>query len=272
MRYLIVGAGTFGASTALHLKQYHPDASVILLDRTPFPCPSAAGHDLNKIVRADYEDTLYMELALEAMQQWKTDSELKKYYHETGKLFAGTETEGRKFVENFEKVLGRSPATILDLSEAKGRFGGVFKDGDWSGVDSCTFNPEAGWADAEEALRSVIQEAVDLGVEYRPSSVGKVLFNSYGRCVGVQTTDRKDREILADRIVLCTGAYTAEILAESAPDRPELQVGDRMVAAGAAMCLFRIPETEMGKFASAPVIVNPMGEMAGQYFPLPGLC
>lgn len=72
MRYILVGAGAFGASTALHLKESHEDSEVILMDRTPFPCPSAAGHDLNKVVRAEYNDTLYMELALEAMQQWKS--------------------------------------------------------------------------------------------------------------------------------------------------------------------------------------------------------
>jgi len=71
-------------------------------------------------------------------------------------------------------------------------------------------------------------------------------------------------QILADKTVLCTGASTAELLADSAADRPELQVGDRMVAAAAAMCLFRVPEGETAKYASAPVIVNPMGEMAGQ--------
>jgi len=119
MRYIIVGAGTFGASTALHLKQSHPDSEVILLDRTPFPCPSAAGHDLNKVIRAEYSDTLYMELALEAIQQWKTDPALRNYYHETGILFAGTLEPGPQIVENYQNLAVESPAMVLEPSAAK---------------------------------------------------------------------------------------------------------------------------------------------------------
>jgi len=58
--YLIVGAGVFGASTALYLRQSDPSAIVTLLDQTSFPNPSAASHDLNKIIRADYDDIFYM--------------------------------------------------------------------------------------------------------------------------------------------------------------------------------------------------------------------
>src|ERR1700726_2402496 len=54
--YLVVAAGCFGASTAQQLKQALPLAQITLLDRASFPNPSAAGHDLNKIIRADYQD------------------------------------------------------------------------------------------------------------------------------------------------------------------------------------------------------------------------
>lgn len=66
--YLIVGAGIFGASTALHLKAAEPKAQVTLIDRTPYPCPYGASFDLNKIVRDYYADKFYMRLANEAQQ------------------------------------------------------------------------------------------------------------------------------------------------------------------------------------------------------------
>lgn len=52
--YVIVGAGIFGTSTALHLAKAFPSASITLIDRTPFPCPLAASYDYQKVVRADY--------------------------------------------------------------------------------------------------------------------------------------------------------------------------------------------------------------------------
>src|ERR1700760_2886098 len=68
--YIIVGAGVFGASTALHLKRTKPLAKVILIDSLQ-PNPAAASFDLNKIIRADYRDIFYMKLALEAQNKWQ---------------------------------------------------------------------------------------------------------------------------------------------------------------------------------------------------------
>ena len=60
---LIIGAGVFGLSTALHLAQ-DGFTKITVLDREPVPSPYSAGNDFNKIVRAEYEDPFYTELAL----------------------------------------------------------------------------------------------------------------------------------------------------------------------------------------------------------------
>lgn len=67
--YIIVGAGVFGASTALSLSRQDPAPTVILIDRTPFPCLIAASHDINKMVRSDYSDIFYCKLGLQALEQ-----------------------------------------------------------------------------------------------------------------------------------------------------------------------------------------------------------
>lgn len=54
--YLIIGAGVFGASTALELSIAEPSAKIILIDQKPSPCPLAASYDYNKVVRTDYGD------------------------------------------------------------------------------------------------------------------------------------------------------------------------------------------------------------------------
>ena len=63
-RILIVGGGTFGLSTAYHLAKAGY-TNIHVLDKSPFlPSVESAGNDLNKIVRAEYEDPFYAELAL----------------------------------------------------------------------------------------------------------------------------------------------------------------------------------------------------------------
>ena len=50
----ILGAGTFGLSTALHLSRAG-HADITLLDSSALlPLANSAGNDLNKIVRAEY--------------------------------------------------------------------------------------------------------------------------------------------------------------------------------------------------------------------------
>lgn len=96
LSYLVLGAGCFGVSSALSIKRTWPSASVTLVDRTEFPCPLTAAHDLNKIICAEYEDPVYMKLAIEVQSLWRTDPILKPYYHETGILFAGIAGPGLK--------------------------------------------------------------------------------------------------------------------------------------------------------------------------------
>ncbi|CAD6914436.1 unnamed protein product [Tilletia controversa] len=99
--FLIIGAGVFGASTALHLKKHLPNATVTILERSssernnndaqeagphPAPASDAASSDLNKIIRADYADEHFRRLGVDAIAHWRTDERLRPFYHEVGLL------------------------------------------------------------------------------------------------------------------------------------------------------------------------------------------
>lgn len=260
--YLLIGAGCFGASTALHLKQTNPTAKVTLVDRTPFPCPSAAAHDLNKIIRAEYNDIFYMELALEAIESWKKDPIFSPHFKQTGILFATTNWQGSTITENYKKLIGKAPIELLAPENVEDEFDGILADADMRKVETCIWNAESGWGDAENALRSVIQAAVDLGVEYVPATVSRLSFDEAGGCTGAVTAEGS--HLKADKVVLCTGATTAKLLADSAPDRPELQVKGRMVAAAAVMCAYRVPQDQLSKFKSAPIAIKALGGLPGK--------
>lgn len=68
---LIIGAGTFGTSTAFHLAQRYKDPSrITIIDQCPSPPALAAAIDINRIIRTDYASPLYMNLAFEAIHDW----------------------------------------------------------------------------------------------------------------------------------------------------------------------------------------------------------
>lgn len=68
---IIAGAGAWGSSTAVSLLK-SGKYDVTLLDRASIlPAEDAASTDINKIVRFDYQEDVYAELAFKALQAWR---------------------------------------------------------------------------------------------------------------------------------------------------------------------------------------------------------
>ena len=248
--FLIVGAGVFGVSTALHLIKSDPNANIVLIDRSPCPYPSAASSDMNKIIRADYEDVFYMRLALEALEIWNSDPLYKPYFHETGMLCAEDIGMGDASFRNYKEI-GLDPgAEILTLEQSRERFP-VFTKANWANVKDNYYNPRSGWGEADPAMQAVAEVALSAGVKFVQAPVEKLCFDDQGACIGVKSVD--DDEIRAANILLCTGAWTAQLLADSAPHNADIQVNGRMVAAAATSCIVQCDPEHLSLYRDAPV-------------------
>ena len=233
------------------------------MDRFPFPSPGSAVHDVNKIIRSDYGDARYMRIALEGMDLWRDDPNMSPFWHNSGVLWSCTHEEGKMFVENYRAVLGFSPGERLLSEDVKERFDGIYSGTNFDGVEEWFYNPMGGWADTAGALNRVLELAVQVGVQYISDAVKALLFDSTGKCTGVRSDEGRVHE--ADSVVLCTGAYTAKLLADSAPTWKNLQVGSRMVTAAACMCLFTISNEDREKFKDCPLICHDKGAFPGSH-------
>lgn len=250
--YIIVGAGVFGASTALHLIRKYPTASIKLIDREPFPCQLGASWDWNKCIRAEYLDVFYMQMALEAKEIWATDPLYKPFYHEDGMVWISDTDMADVITENYKKIGSSVTLQRYTVDEAKKLYGGLLDQADFTGVDRILVGPNTGWAEAANALRAVIQKAVDEGVKYVNATVKSLVFNDAGGCVGIRTG--AEEVITGSKIILCTGATTAKLLADSAPDRDDLQAGDRFTAAGMCTALMTPGPEACKRFKGLPTI------------------
>lgn len=261
--YLILGAGVFGASTAHHLIQRHPDAPITLVDRTRGSCEVGASWDWNKIVRADYEDVFYMALALEALDLWKDEPLYSQFFHQSGVVWMMADPEYPKRLANNYRKLGRDlDFEIIRPEELRKRYQGLFDETDFRGAGDIFLNRSSGWAEAKSAVNAVIDHAVRAGVRNVALDIDRLIFDKSGVCIGVQA---KNGETLhADRIILCTGAYTAKLMADSAPDRKDIQVGHRLTAAAVIEGLFRLDPARVEKFKIGPVFVHRVGEVIGK--------
>lgn len=264
--YLIIGAGVFGASTAYHLIKNDPTAVVRLVDRTPYPCPLAASWDWNKVVRADYGDLFYMEKALEAINLWRTDPLYKPFYHESGLVNIDNTGLGRRMIENYKKLKTDVSPEMLRPEEFKKRYNGFFENTDFEDVEEIFINKRSGWAEATKALKALTDAAVSAGVKYIEGDIATLTFDELGDCSGVRMVD--GNALSADKIILSTGAGTAKLLADSAPKRPELQVGNRMVAAAVVTGIVKLNAQDGKRYTEIPVTVHAIKTTQGEVMPL----
>ena len=253
--YVIVGAGVFGVSTAYHLKKQTPSASVTLIDRTEPPCPIAASHDINKIVRADYEDIFYCGLGLKTLHCWKTDPFFKKWFHPAGLLSI---TDGRsrlieKILENLEQLDTKSETEMFTPREISTKFRGIFTNMRLMPDDKLLFNASAGIAEAEKALSATVQACIDLGVQYVATAVSRLIIED-NVCKAVQAEDGK--RYSAANIVLSTGAATAKLMADSAPRQAGLQVGPRITARAVCCAAVKLDKQQEETFQKVPAVAH----------------
>ncbi|KAI0883925.1 FAD dependent oxidoreductase [Annulohypoxylon maeteangense] len=257
--YIIIGAGVFGTSTALHLITQFPSASVTLIDRN---APSdatrvAASWDWNKVVRADYRDPLYCKLALDAQDVWRSDPLWAPFYHQSGIYWISQSGFAGEVIENYRR-LGRDTSALkeLEVEVAKGEFGGLFDQADYTGVKKVLVNRSSGWADAKGALRRVAERAVELGVRFVRGEVQELLFGEGGACVGVLT--KEGVRVQATHTILSTGAFTPKFLdgVATATGNDAFLAGERMLAGGVTTGLAKLDDETAKVFADMPVCIQ----------------
>ncbi|KAL2136226.1 hypothetical protein VTI74DRAFT_4856 [Chaetomium olivicolor] len=220
---LIVGGGTFGLSTAYRLAKAGYKHITVLEQSPSIPSDSSAGHDLNKIIRAEYEDPFYTYLALQAIQEWKTPL-FAPYFHQTGYLLANSSNAPEKAKLTLQRSLASISShpsfkdqiqpinTRDDIRAVAPAFDGPMS---WTGY----FNRFAGYAHAANALRTLYTVCRSLGVSFRLSdAAASLLFsdnNPTNACIGIRT--RSGAHLHANRTILTLGASTATILPQITP-------------------------------------------------------
>jgi sarcosine oxidase/L-pipecolate oxidase len=215
---VIVGAGTFGLSTALELlRKGHKN--ITLIDAYPIPSPLSAGNDVNKIFQSTVEDDFYSDLALESLAKWRSDALYKPAFNEVGIIYGGSGENAVKEIDRrYDLLVSRgqdvarldSPEAFsnvvksLETSEDEGarRFQG------WKGYHQ---KETCGWTFAKLALENVSAECLRLGAKFICDKVDTLLYDDEtNACVGVKTFS--GQIVKAKKVVICAGASSFLLL------------------------------------------------------------
>ncbi len=209
LHVVVIGAGVFGAASALALAER--GHRVTLLDPGPIPHPLAESTDISKIVRLDYgadeEYTALMERALAGFRAWNARFSAQ-LFHETGLTFlcrapmapGGFEYESHALLSRRGHRLER-----LDAAEIRRRFPAW--QGPW--VDGY-FNPQGGWAESGKVVAALVREAERAGVLLREGSRVVRIEEQAGKVTGVVL--ETGEIVKAERVVVAAGAWTPDLL------------------------------------------------------------
>lgn len=227
---LILGCGTWGASTALHLVR-RGYTNIKVLDPYPVPSAISAGNDINKIKgysdndasgSSDDESYVRNKASEDASKAWETDLVFKPYYHPTGYVIAASQEKYIKELYDDEQPTPENGFVELNTAEdfrntmPQGVLTGEFPN--WKGwfkKDGC------GWVHARKALESAALEAQRLGAELitgSPSGAVTSLIIEDSDVRGAVTADGVRH--LADRTILCAGANAPQLLDMKGQLRP----------------------------------------------------
>ncbi|CAK4030521.1 FAD dependent oxidoreductase [Lecanosticta acicola] len=214
----ILGAGAWGLSTALHLSNAGYTNLCVYERAEKIPSQYSGAYDLNKIVRAEYEDAFYTKLALDAIEGWKTPL-FGPYFHQTGYVVATTGRAPAKAVEHLEAALAtiqKDPVFAPGIRRLDGAKD--FKEYTWQYSGPLTgfkgyYNRLAGYAHSSDTLAGLWEHCARMGVKFvLGEKAGKAVRLVYSgkKVVGVETADGKIHK--ADLTIVALGAHGASLL------------------------------------------------------------
>ncbi|KAK3686695.1 hypothetical protein LTR37_019575 [Vermiconidia calcicola] len=259
---LIIGAGTFGTSTAYHLAhQYRDPSKVTIVDRADSPPKPAAAVDINRVVRTDYAKPLYSNLAYEAWHAWYWSGELQQYFHKVGWIMIDDTDDSslsnairRQFVDR-----GYDPTEAIPLEDIETKWDGIMKGTDLQDFKNAYFNEETGWCDAAGATHRFMQIATGKGVNRVTADVTEIILSDdQSKVLGVRTADGK--ELKADKVLIAAGSWTSSLLSPL-EDTLSVPVKDRtenqLRAIGVLQIYYPVSSEEVQRLEKAkmPVVI-----------------
>ncbi|ENH71481.1 FAD dependent oxidoreductase [Fusarium oxysporum] len=251
---LIVGGGAFGLSTVVHLlRAGYKDITVLDKDEE-IPSRWSAANDLNKIVRAEYEDPLYQDLTVKAIEAWQTPL-FAPHFHQVGFLHCVSgkaPKEALDTLNRFRAAAERDPRMRSHLSPLDSQKD--ISDAVWQYKDSAFpgwngyFNKFDGYAHSGNALRSIFLATRAQGVKYilgAAGAVSEIIYEktSSGRkAKGVKTTGGLFYP--SNLVIVSVGAAGAKLVPE---------IGKQLVAKSWSVAHLHLTDDETSALRGVPV-------------------
>ncbi|KAJ5170040.1 uncharacterized protein N7500_002823 [Penicillium coprophilum] len=253
-RVVIIGAGAFGLGTALRLKE-EGYKSVTILDRSVPPVPDGSSNDISRVIRFDYGDPIYAEIAKEAFDLWKTP-DYQEAFHQTPCLWVcqdGTpeqpvQPRAQEYSRKTKRVLtemGQEWVPVGSVEEAKQHFPKLTGRLATPGFDGF-YNKSAGWADAGLACARLMSRCASAGVSFITGPNGQVEEFEKRPDGTIKAVRTRNGRVEGDQFIVATGAWTSSLI----------PAWNSMLAAGQVVGYLRLTPDEVTQLRDLPIYFN----------------
>ena len=211
-RYLVIGAGVHGLSTAWHLAKAQraggEEPDVLIVDKTGVGA-GASGIACG-VVRNNYFQPAMSELMAANVEVWEQDPEAFSY-HPVGYVALGSRGQVQDLTEVHERQqrIGYPSDLIVGADEVRAHMQAMFPDWRAQGVEVCLHEHKGGYANNMASMRGLAAKALEAGARLIEGvSVTGFASDGSGAVTAVQT-DQGD--VAVEQVVVAVGPWIKSI-------------------------------------------------------------
>jgi sarcosine oxidase len=212
---IVVGAGVFGAWTALHLARR--GQRVLLVDAYGPANARASSGGESRIIRMGYgTDELYTRWAINSLAQWKAlfataaTPASAPLFHETGVLWLAA--DGDLTLGATKSVLSRCKVPFESLTRSA--IAERYPQFALRGIDTGILETGSGALMARRAVTAVVEQTASHGVEYRQAQAATPTFEHAGNSQLDAITTSNGEKIAAGHFVFACGSWLGKVFPE----------------------------------------------------------
>jgi glycine/D-amino acid oxidase-like deaminating enzyme len=214
-RYVIVGAGIHGLSTAWHLARelrargLGGGGDILVIDKTG--AGAGASGIACGVIRNNYFQPAMRELMAHSVAVWESDPEALAY-HPVGYMQIAPEEMNADVAKIFaeQQAIGYPSALIEGERDCRAYMLEMFDDWQAAGITAILHEKKGGYANNVRSLRGLAAKAESEGVRIVPGVTVTGLATGGGAVTAVQTTQG---EIRCDQLIIAAGPWIRDLWA-----------------------------------------------------------